>query len=171
VCSHSVGMVVVGVHAREMASATSFSRLYICPWPPWRLPERQWVRAACAAASTAAIQPPRALQRHPRSPSAGHVETNPGSICAREGLQLAKLGCCLDAPGARSGNAGLRRPIRPSMPGKVAELASGRVPGRGKRSRLAAASAARAQPHASAALIWLSVGTRTCGRRPRARPP
>ena len=31
----------MGVHAREMASATSFSRLYICPWPPWRLPERQ----------------------------------------------------------------------------------------------------------------------------------
>ena len=57
------------------------------------------------------------------------------------------------------------------MPGKVAELASGRVPGRGKRSRLAAASAARAQSHASPALIWVSVGTRTCGRRPRARPP
>ena len=40
-CSHSVRMVVLGVHAREMASDTSFLRLYICPWPAWRLPERQ----------------------------------------------------------------------------------------------------------------------------------
>jgi hypothetical protein len=32
-------MVELGVHAKELVSETSFSRLYICPWRVWRLPQ------------------------------------------------------------------------------------------------------------------------------------